>query len=112
MSLDDTITTLAKIHQSIVRGIPKTAASPNALINHLNDLYSESTQDLNIDELFEYNDVVSPSITLTVRIGVEFDLSRVMENMLTRLHVAPRGQVDENKKKRYSLVSRTLRFCV
>jgi len=113
MLIDDIIQTLTKIYQSVEKGIPKTAASPDALINHLNDLYSESTEGLtldglfeyelhtestqnrNLDELFKYDDVGSPSITLTVSIDVEFDLKRVMENMQTRLHATQHVQADE-----------------
>jgi hypothetical protein len=113
MVIDDTITTLAKIYQSIEKGIPKTTASPDALVNHLNDLYgesregltldglfeyeshTESTQNRNLEELFAYDDVRSPSITLTIGIDVEFDLKRVMENMRTRLHATQHGRADE-----------------
>lgn len=115
MAIDDIITTLTKIYQSIDQGIPKTAATPDALVNHLNDLYSESIQNGNIDglfesnnelysestqnrklnELFAYDDVGSPSITLTVSFNVEFDFKRVMENMRARLHATQHGQVDE-----------------
>ena len=95
MAIDDTITTLTKIYKSIDQGIPKTAPSPDALVNHLNDLYSKSTQSRNIDELFAYEDVGSPSITLTVGIDIEFNPKRVMENMRTRLHATQHGQVDE-----------------
>jgi hypothetical protein len=38
-----TIQTLSKIYQTIDKGIPQTAASPDTLVNHLNDLYGEST---------------------------------------------------------------------
>ena len=95
MAIDDTITTLTRIYQLIDRGIPKTAASPDALLNHLNDLYSESIGEFTSMELFAYNDVGSPSITLTISIDVEFDFKRVMENMQTRLQVKPREQADE-----------------
>jgi hypothetical protein len=95
MAIADTIKTLNKIYQSIDRGIPKTAAHPDALVNHLNDLYSESREGFTSEELFAYDDVRSPSITLTVRIDVEFDLKRVMENMLTRLHTTRYGREDE-----------------
>ena len=115
MAIDDTIKTLTKIYQSIDQGIPKTAASPDTLVNHLNDLYgesiqnrnidglfesdnelySESTQNRNIDELFAYDDVGSPSITLTVGIDIEFDPTRVMENMRTKLQATQHGQADE-----------------
>ena len=95
MAIDDTIKTLTKIYQSIDKGIPKRAASPDALVNHLNDLYSESDDDLSSRELFRYDDVRSPSITLTVRIDVEFDLKRVMDNMRTRLETTPQEQTDE-----------------
>ena len=95
MAIDDTITTLTKIYQSIDRGIPKTATSPNALVDHLNDLYLESGDDLSSRELFRYDDVGSPSITLTIGIDVEFDIKRVMENMRTRLHATQHGQADE-----------------
>ncbi|OHB76136.1 MAG: hypothetical protein A2Z25_18765 [Planctomycetes bacterium RBG_16_55_9] len=85
MVIDDTIQTLIKIYESIDQGIPKTAASPDALVNHLNDLYSESTEGLTSEELFAYDDVGNPSITLTISIDVEFDLKRVVENMRTKL---------------------------
>jgi hypothetical protein len=95
MVIDDTIQTLIKIYESIDQGIPKTAACPDALVNHLNDLYGESTGGLTSEELFAYDDVGSPSLTLTLGIDVEFDLKRVMENMRTRLRVTPKIQVDE-----------------
>jgi hypothetical protein len=95
MVIDDTITTLTKIYQSIDRGIPKTAASPNALVNHLNDLYGESTKGFASRELFTYDDVGRPSITLTVQIDVEFDSKRVMESMQTKLQATPQEDADE-----------------
>jgi hypothetical protein len=95
MAIDDAIQTLTRIYQSIDQGVPKTAGSPDALVNHLNDLYGESREGLTSDELFAYDDVTSPSITLTIGVDVEFDLKRVMENMRTRLHATPSGKADE-----------------
>ena len=95
MAIDDTIRTLTKICQSIEQGIPKTAASPDALVSHLNDLYGESTDDLTSTELFTYDDVGTPSITLAVHSDVEFDPRRVMESMQTRLQATPQEQADE-----------------
>jgi hypothetical protein len=95
MVIDDTIQTLTRIEQSIDKGIPQTAASPDTLVNHLNDLYGKYTEGFASEELFEYDDIGSPSITLTISIDVEFDLKRVMENMRTRLHVTRHGKADE-----------------
>ncbi len=95
MAIDDTIATLTKIHHSIDRGIPKTAANPNALVNHLNDLYGESTEGFTSKELFTYDDVGRPSITITVQIDVEFDSKRVMESMQTKLQATPQEDADE-----------------
>ena len=95
MAIDDTITTLTNIGQSIDQGIPKTADSPDALVNHLNDLYGESDEDLSSMELFTYDDVGNPSMTLTVHIDVEFDPRRVMESVQTRLQVTPQEEADE-----------------
>ena len=95
MVIDDAIQKLTKIDQSIDKGIPKTAATPNALVNHLNDLYNKSDEDLSLRELFAYDDVGSPSITLTVGIDVEFDFKRIMENMRTKLHATQHDQADE-----------------
>jgi hypothetical protein len=95
MEIDNTIKALTKIRQSIDQGIPKTAASPDALVNHLNDLYGESYEGLTLEELFAYDDVRSPSITLTIGIDVEFDPRRVMESMQTRLHATPQDAADE-----------------
>jgi hypothetical protein len=95
MAVDDTIKTLTKIYQSIDQGIPTTVASPDALVNHLNDLYGEACEGLTSEELFTYDDVRSPSITLTISTDIEFDLKRVMENMRTRLHTTQYGREDE-----------------
>jgi hypothetical protein len=95
MTIDDTIKALTKIYQLIDRGIPKTAASPDALVNHLNDLYSESGEDLSSKELFTYDDVGSPTITITIDTDVDFDPEKVMETMRTRFQVTPKKQVDE-----------------
>ena len=95
MVIDDTITTLTKIDQSIDQGIPKTADSPDALVNHLNDLYGESGEGLSSGELFTYDDVGNPSTTLTVHIDVEFDPRRVMEIVQTRLQVTAQEEADD-----------------
>ena len=95
MVIDDAIQTLAKIYQSIDKGIPKTAANPDELVTYLNDLYSKCCEGLASEELFAYDDVRSPSITLTIGVDIEFDLKRVMENMRKRLHIKHYGQADE-----------------
>jgi len=99
MAIDDTIQTLTKIYQSIDNGIPRTASNPDALVNHLNDLYADSMGGLSSEELFSYDDVGSPSITLTISIDVEFDLKRVMENMRKKLHATRQGKVDAMGKR-------------
>jgi hypothetical protein len=95
MEIDDTIQMLAKIRQSIDKWVPQTTARPDALIADLNDLYVGSTENRAFDELFEYDDVGSPSITLLIGIEVEFDLKKVMENLRTRLHIIQPGRADE-----------------
>ena len=98
MSIDDTITTLAKIYQSIDTMVPQTITSPDALVDHLNDLYSKSAKSLALEELFAYDDVITPSITLTISIDVEFDLRKIMDNMRIRLTPTKRGQAGEMGK--------------
>jgi hypothetical protein len=95
METDDIIQALTKIRQSIDTCVAKTTARPDALIADLNDLYVESTENRDFDELFEYDDVGSPCITLVVSIEVEFDLQRVMENLRTRLHIIQPGRADD-----------------
>ena len=95
MEIDDTIQTLVKIRRSIDKWALQTTSRPDALIADLNDLYVGSTENRDFDELFEYNDVGSPSLTLIVGIEVEFDLQRVMENLRTRLHIVQPGRADE-----------------
>jgi len=99
MAIDDTNTVLTKIYQTIDRGLPKTAARPDALVNHLNDLYSEYAEGFASKELFTYDDVGRPSITLTIQIDVEFDSKRVMERMQTKLQATPQEEADEIGKK-------------
>jgi hypothetical protein len=95
MEIDDTIQTLARIRQCLETRVPQTTTRPDALIADLNDLYVASTENRDFDELFEYDDVGSPSLTLSVSIEVEFDLQRVMENLRTRLHLPLPGRADE-----------------
>ena len=95
MEIDDTIQALVRIRQAIDAWVPQAKARPDALIADLNDLYVESTQNRGLDELFEYDDVGSPSITLIIGIDVEFDLKKVMENMRAKLHLVPPGRADE-----------------
>jgi hypothetical protein len=95
MPIDDTITILNKIYQSIDKRIPQTITSPDALVDYLNGLYSKSAKSLALEELFAYDDVGSPSITLTIRIDVEFDLRKIRENMRTTLNAKRHGQADE-----------------
>ncbi len=95
MEIDDTIQMLTRIRQSIDTWVPKRTAGPDALIAHLDKLYVESTENRDFDEVFEYDDVGCPSITLIVGIEGEFDLQRVMDNMRTRLHIVPPCRADE-----------------
>jgi hypothetical protein len=95
VEIEDTIQTLVKVRQSINAWVPRTPTRPDALIADLNDLYVESIQNRSMDELFEYDDVGSPSITLIISIDIEFDLKRVMENMRTKLQIMQPGRADE-----------------
>ena len=95
MEIDDTIQALVKVRQSIDTWVPRRTTRPDALIADLNDLYIASTENRDFDELFEYDDIGSPSVTLIVSIEVEFDLKRVMENLRTRLHLKQPGRADE-----------------
>jgi len=95
MEIDDTIQMLAKIRQSLDTRIPQTTTPPDALIADLNDLYVGSSKNRSMDELFEYDDIGSPSITLIVPINVEFDLQRVTKNLRTKLHLLRPGRADE-----------------
>ena len=95
MEIDDTIQALVKIRQWIDKSVPQTTTRPDTLIAGLNDLYVASTENRDFDELFEYDDVGSPSVTLIVSIELEFDLQRVVENMRGRLNIIQPGRVDE-----------------
>ena len=95
MEIKDTIQTLANVRQSIDRWAARTTTRPDALIADLNDLYVASTENRSFDELFEYSDVGSPSITLSVSVDTNFDLERVMEGMRTRLHILQPGRGDD-----------------
>jgi hypothetical protein len=95
MKIDDTIVALVKIRQSIGTWVPEKTTRPDALIADLNDLYVASTKNRDFEDLFEYDDVGGPSITLIVGIEVEFDLKKVMENIRTRLHIKQPGRADE-----------------
>jgi len=95
MEIDETIQTLAKVRQSIDTWVPQRTTRPDALIADLNDLYVASNKNLGMDELFEYDDVGGPSITLIVPIDVEFDLQGVMESLRTKLHIVQPGRADE-----------------
>ena len=95
MEIDDTMQALAKVRQSIDTWVPRRTTRPDTLVADLNDLYIASTENRDFDELFEYDDVGGPSITLIVNIEVEFDLKKVMENLRTRLRIKQPGQADE-----------------
>jgi len=95
MRIDNTIQALVKVGQSIDTWVPQRTARPDALIADLNDLYVGSTENRDFDELFAYDDVGSPSITLIVSIEVDFDLKKVMENLRTKLHILQPGRADE-----------------
>jgi hypothetical protein len=94
MAIDDTIQTLTKMYQLIEKGIPHTPRSPDAVVEYLNDLYAKTIEGLAVEELLAYDDVGSPTITLTISIGVEFDLKKVMGKMRTRLHATRKGKAD------------------
>ncbi len=93
--IDDTIQTLVRIREAVDKWVPQTTTRPDALIADLNDLYVGSTKNRDFDELFEYDDVGTPSITLIISIDAAFDLKKVMENLRTRLHIIQPGPADE-----------------
>jgi hypothetical protein len=95
MEIDDTIKTLVKIRQSVDTWVPRRTTRPDALISHLNDLYVASRENRGFDELFEFDDVGSPSITLVVGIEVEFNLQTVTENLRKRLRITKPSRADE-----------------
>lgn len=95
MEINDTIQTLAGIRRAIDKRVPHTTTRPDALIADLNDLYVASTENRDFDELFEYDDVGGPSLTLIVSIDGEFDVQNVTNHMRTRLHSLRPGRADE-----------------
>ena len=95
MEIDETIQMLAKVCQSIDTWVPRRTTRPDALIADLNDSYVASNQNRGMDELFAYDDVGGPSLTLIVPLDVEFDLQRVMKNLRTKLHILRPGGADE-----------------
>jgi hypothetical protein len=95
MGIDDTIQVLVKVRAGIDKSGPQTTERPDALIAGLNDLYIASTGNRDFDELFECCDVGSPSITLVVGIGIEFDLQKVVGNMRTKLRIRQPDRADE-----------------
>ena len=95
MEIEDTVQALVKVRQSIDTWVPRRTTRPDALVADLNDLYIASTENRDFDELFEYDDVGGPSITLIVSIEVEFDLKKVMEGLRARLHIKQPDRADE-----------------
>ncbi|MEN6335490.1 MAG: hypothetical protein ABFE01_14665 [Phycisphaerales bacterium] len=87
MEINDTIQSLANVRHSIDGWVAQTTTRPDALIADLNDLYIASVKNGDFEELFEYSDVGSPSLTLHVAIDAEFDLERVMAGVRTRLRI-------------------------
>jgi hypothetical protein len=98
MEIDDTIQTLAKVRRSIDTRSPQKTTHPDALIADLNDLYVDSAKNRDLDEVFRCDDVGSPSITLTIRIDMEFDLLEVTKGMRTKLQALRPIQTDEIEK--------------
>lgn len=95
MEIDQTIQTLAGIRRALDTWVPQTTTRPDALIADLNDLYVASTENRDFEELFEYDDVGGPSITLIVSIDGQFDIQDVTNHMRTRLHSLRPGRADE-----------------
>lgn len=95
MKVDNAIQALMKVRRAIDKGIPKTVTRPDALVADLNGFYVRSVENRGFDELFKYDDVGSPSITLLISVDAEFDPERVMKHMRTRLHAMEPGQTDE-----------------
>jgi hypothetical protein len=95
MEIRDTMQVLTKIRQSIDLWVPRGTARPDALIAYLNDVYGASTQSGSLEELFTYDDVGSPSLTLRVDLEAEFDLPKVMTNLRTKLRLPRPGRADE-----------------
>jgi len=95
MKIDDTIQALMKVCRAIDKGIPKTVIRPDALVADLKEFYVWSIENREFDELFEYDDVGSPSVTLIISVDAECDPKRVMKCMRTRLHAMEPGGADE-----------------
>jgi hypothetical protein len=95
MEINDTLQTLADIRQAIDTWVPQGTTRPDALIADLNDRYVASTENRAFEELFEYDDVGSPSLTLIVSIEEEFRLQEVMANLRTKLHILRPARADE-----------------
>lgn len=95
MEIKDSINALRAIHESIDKGVPQTNTSPDALVAYLNDVYIRSSENPEFDELFEYSDVGSPAITMTVSIDSEFDLERAVQGMRTRFEAPMPRPTDE-----------------
>ncbi|MCU0917600.1 MAG: hypothetical protein MUC88_24015 [Planctomycetes bacterium] len=95
MKITDTIQMLARAGQCIDMWVPHRGRGPDALIADVNDLCVGVAQNRSMEELFAYDDVGSPSLTLRVGIEEEFDLSRLMTCLRTKLRLPHPDPTDE-----------------
>ena len=95
MKIDNTIKVLTKVTQTLTKGIPWMVKQPDALIDHVNDLYTLICETLEWDELLTYDDVGYPSVTLTISIEEEFNLKLVVEGMRRKLKLPKPEKTDE-----------------
>jgi hypothetical protein len=95
MKIEETIGTLKEIYRSIDQGLPQTITMPDALVDYLNDLYLRLCKTSEFDELFTYDDVGGPSITVTICIEEDFNPKNIIKGMRTRLNALQSDHTDE-----------------
>ena len=95
MKIDNTMTVLTKVTQTLTKGIPWTVKQPDALIDHINDLYRLICETLKWDALLAYDNVGYPSVTLTINIEEEFNIKQVAEGMRRKLKLPKPEKTDK-----------------
>lgn len=95
MKIDKTITVLTKLTQTLTKGIPWTVKQPEALIDHINDLYTLFCETLEWDELLTFDNMGYLSVTLTIRIEEEFDIKQIVEGMHKKLKMPKLNKADK-----------------
>ena len=89
MDISDTIQDMEQTYSVIKQGVPAGITDTKKYVSHVNEQYAGFAKNPTLEDLFSTEEIIAPTITMTIPLEPGFDAKKVKESLDARLNVSP-----------------------